>query len=83
MSENEIKEQLRNWIAQRSGLITATEIQNDTPIIEHRIVSSLHALELLCFIEELRERPLDRAELKPNMLRSIDAIYKVFFRADG
>lgn len=79
MSETEIKEQLRNWIAQR-GQIPASEVRDDTAIIEGRIVSSLHALELLCYIEELRERPLERGELRPNMLRSIDAIYTIFFR---
>jgi acyl carrier protein len=82
MNETEIKEQLRNWIAQR-GQVPASEISDDTPIIEQRIVSSLHALQLLCYIEELRERPLDRAELKPQMLRSIDAIYEVFFGAQN
>lgn len=82
MNETYIKEQLRNWIAQR-GEIPVSEVCDDTPIIEQRIVSSLHALQLLCYIEELRERPLDRAELRPNMLRSIDAIYTVFFGAQS
>jgi acyl carrier protein len=80
MTEAEIKDRLRTWIAERSGKISAAEIHDDTPIIEQRIVSSLHALELLCYIEQIRNRPLDRAELKPAMLRSIDAIYSVFFR---
>jgi acyl carrier protein len=79
MTESEIKNRLRHWIVERCGKITLEEIHDDTPIIEQRIVSSLHALELLCYIEQMRERPLETSELKPFMLRSIDAIYTVFF----
>jgi hypothetical protein len=79
MTEREIKDRLRTWIAERCGRVPPAEILDDTPIVEQRIVSSLHALELLCFIEEMRERPLSRSELKPAMLRSIDAIYAGFF----
>jgi hypothetical protein len=81
MTETEIKQRLRIWIAERCGKVAPSEIHDDTPIIEQRIVSSLHALELLGYIEQIRDRPLERSEIKPFMLRSIDAIYTGFFQA--
>jgi len=81
MTEAEIKQSLRVWIAERCGKVAPGEIHDDTPIIEERLVSSLHALELLGYIEQIRERPLERSDFKPFMLRSIDAIYTGFFQA--
>lgn len=79
MTETEVKAALRSWIAQRNGKISLEEIDDDTPLIENRVVSSLHAMELLAFVERLRGRKLDIAEIKPRMLQSVASIYRGFF----
>jgi acyl carrier protein len=79
MSEQTIKAELRSWIVQRSGGVRTEDIADDTPIIEQRIVSSLHAVELLVFIEALSGRRLRLEQVRPRALHSIDAIYANFF----
>lgn len=75
----EIRATLRDWIARTNGKVPATEIADDTPILERRIVKSLDIIDLILFLEELRGRPIDVDKLKPGVFRSIDAIWTNFF----
>lgn len=78
-SDVEIRESLRRWIAAKSGKITAEELRDDTPIIEKRIISSVQVMDLILYLEELREQPVDVQSLRPGNFRDIDAIMQNFF----
>lgn len=80
MDERQIKDTLRHWIATRSGRVAADAIADDTLILERGIVSSLHVVELIAFVEGMREQGLHVEELRPGAFRSIDTIYAAFFR---
>jgi len=82
MNETAVKDQLREWIARKSGKLSADELTDTTPLIEQRILSSLHIAEFLIYVSELRGEPLDVAELRPGMFRDVRTIYATFF-ADG
>ena len=75
----EIRETLRDWIVRTSGKVKASDVQDDTPILERRIVKSLDVMDLILFLEELRGRPIDVESLKPGVFRDIDAIWTNFF----
>ena len=79
-SEAEIRTALREWVVQKSGgKVRATELTDQTPIIEQRIITSLQAMDLILFIQRLRARPVDVERLKVGVFRTIDAIYANFF----
>jgi hypothetical protein len=69
---------LRAWVVATSGKIQDGELKDDTALLEQRIISSLHVADLILFIEELREAPIDIALMNGKTLRSIDAICTTF-----
>jgi len=77
-SETEIKADLRDWIV-RKGKIQAEEINDKTPFLEQRIISSVQLMELILFMEDLSGNAIDVKSLKKGMLRDIDTIYANFF----
>jgi acyl carrier protein len=85
--EAEIKDKLRQFIArkanqkgnQKTKTITAEEITDDLALIEQRIITSLHVMELLVFIERLRGKALEIDGLKPGSFRDVATIYQTFF----
>lgn len=82
-TEAEIKQALREWIAKTSGKIDAQSLSDRTPIIERRIISSLQVMDLILFLEQLSDRPVEIDQLKPGVFRDIDSIYSGFFRPAG
>lgn len=78
-TEAEIRQSLRDWIAKTSGKIQPDQLADDTPIIEQRIVSSLQVMDLILFIEQLSDKPIEVEDLKAGVFRSIDSIYQNFF----
>ena len=82
-TEGEIRQALRDWIASKSGgKVQSPQLTDQTPIIEQRIITSVQAMDLIFFIERLREHPIDVERLKVGVFRNVDAIYANFF-ADG
>lgn len=80
-TETDVKNLLRDWIAKASKKPSPMPIGDDTPIIEQRIITSLQVMDLLLYIEELTNQPLDAADLKPGSLKDINTIYRNFFEA--
>lgn len=80
-TENEIRQTVREWIVTKGGIRTE-ELRDDTPIIERRIIKSVHIMDLILFLEKLRGEPIDVERLKVGVFRNVDAIYRNFF-ADG
>ncbi|MCG8591477.1 MAG: hypothetical protein MJE66_19450 [Proteobacteria bacterium] len=79
MSESEIKESLRAWILERAQSGPDQKLQNDTPILDDGILSSLDVVELVLFVESLKGEDVDVDDIQPEALASIDALYAAFF----
>ena len=78
-SEEEIRRSLREWIAETSGKIRPEDLDDQTPIIERRVISSLQVMDLIFFLEQLSGLPIEIDDLRPGVFRDIDTIYKNFF----
>jgi acyl carrier protein len=75
-----VREALRAWMAAHSRkAIGDAALTDATRLIEEGILSSVQVPDLILFIEDLRGRPVDIAELKPGSFRSVDAIVATFF----
>ncbi len=81
MSESEVRDQLRSWILRRSSKAPTTRLENDTPILESGLLSSLDVVELILFVENLRGEEIDVDAIQPEVLTNIDTIYDAFFGA--
>jgi len=75
----EVRDALRSWVRVHNPEVPEGEPADDTPIIERRYLTSLQVADLLVFIEELRQAPLDPSGLRPGTFRTIDAIHDAFF----
>ena len=75
-----VRHMLRQWLAQRSGQLSADEIHDDFPILKERVITSLQVTDLLLFIESLRGTPVTIQEIKPSAFGSINAIYDTFLK---
>jgi len=81
-TEAEIRQTLREWVSQKNSTMAPTDLSDTTPLIEQRLISSLHILELILLLEQLRQRPIDVAQLKPGVFRDVNTIYQQFFVED-
>ncbi|MDQ3308411.1 MAG: hypothetical protein M3499_08670 [Actinomycetota bacterium] len=78
MTETEIRVALREWVREQAG-DEAPLIDDATPLIASRLITSLQVMDLLLLLEELRQEPIDPTALRPGAFRDIDAIYATFF----
>ena len=81
-TEVDIRQTLREWVSQQNSTMVPTDLSDTTPLIEQRLISSLHILELILLLEQLRQRPIDVAQLKPGVFRDVNTIYQHFFVED-
>jgi hypothetical protein len=79
MTGAEERDALRAWIRAHNPDVPPDEPADDTPVIERRYLTSLQVADLLLYIEELRQAPIDPRRLKAGVFRSIDAIHATFF----
>lgn len=82
MNQTALREALRQWIRAHAGAPAADAVQDRTPLISSRLITSLRVLDLVLFIEELRSAPIDVRMLRPEAFRDIDTICATFF-GDG
>lgn len=82
-TETEIRRALRDWIAKTNGKIQPEELNDETPIIEQRIISSLQVMDLIFFIEKLSDKSIEVESLKVGVFSNINAIYGAFFRSSA
>lgn len=80
-ADADTRQAVRDWICRTSGKLRADEIDDDTPIIERRIISSLQIMDLIVFLEELRGQPIDVESLQVGVFRNVNAIYENFLKA--
>ena len=75
-----MKQRLRDWIV-ANGQVAGCDLQDDTPLLQDRLITSLQLVELILFVEALRGRPVDEAYLMPGFFRDIDTIARNFLEA--
>jgi acyl carrier protein len=71
---------VRRWLAAHAR--SRMPIEDDTPILELRIIDSLKVLELVLLVEELTGRPVAVEQLVPSSFRDVDSICATFFAAE-
>ncbi len=81
-AEAEIRDQLRSWIIERSKSGIET-LDDQTPILDSGILSSLDVVELVLFIESLRGEEVDVDDIEPESLTTVDTLYETFFGLGG
>ena len=77
--EMEIRDALREWIVKTNGKIQPDQLDDQTPIIEQRIITSLQVMDLILFLEKLSNRSIEVDTLKVGVFRNINSIYDAFF----
>lgn len=77
-NREEIRAQLREWVITTSGKIKPEELRDDTPLIEQRVISSLHITDLILFLESLRGSPVDLSLISGASFRDINAVCDTF-----
>lgn len=83
VSETEVKKELQSWILKKNPKVSAEALQHDTALMEQKVLSSLHIMDLILFIEKFTGKRTDLTKLKPGAFKSIDAIYQNFFGTSG
>ncbi|BFU44882.1 hypothetical protein [Krasilnikovia sp. MM14-A1004] len=79
----DVRGRLRDWVAARNPDLDPAALTDRTPLISTRLVTSLHVVELLLLIEELRAAPVDPRSLAPGAFADIDTIVRSFFPQDA
>lgn len=80
MDEDDVRSQLRRWIREHSKTsIGPNDLTDQTALLDQGYLSSLDIVELVLFIEELREDEVDTDEIEPEVFTSIDTLYEGFF----
>jgi acyl carrier protein len=80
MDETTIKQQLKEWIANRSKIrIADGQLTDDTRILEAGYLSSLDIVEFVLYIESLRGEEVDLDDLEPEVFESTNTMYQTFF----
>ncbi len=75
----EIKNTLRNWIANKLKIESASDIADDALILEERILKSIHIVDLILFMEHKLNRKIQIEQIQPESFASINNIYSCFF----
>jgi len=79
-TENNVREVLREWLADKNIQLSAHQIDDDFPLLKERVITSLQVTDLLIFIESLRGKPVSIQEITPGAFGSINAICDHFFK---
>ncbi|MEO7443388.1 MAG: hypothetical protein ABIW46_07645 [Acidimicrobiales bacterium] len=82
-SERDLRLALREWLHDHSPVALDEGFDDATPLIASGFLTSLKVTDLLLFVEELRDAPLDPASLRPGVFRNIDTIYATFLAPPG
>ena len=72
------KARLRAWILEHGKRIDASELRDDTPLLERRILTSLQLADLLLFLEELRGEPVELEGLTGASFRDLGSMSRAF-----
>ena len=76
----EARTTIRRWLAAHAR--RDLPIDDETPILELRVIDSLKVLELVLLVEELTGRPVTIEQLAPGSFRDVATICATFFATD-
>ena len=79
MQELEVRGKLRDWIAKHAKKPLTAEFNDETPVLELGILSSLDVVEFVLFIENLRGDEVDADAIEPEAFTNINSLYSAFF----
>lgn len=77
---NPMKEKLRHWVLGNAHNAHQADIDDQTEILESRLITSLQIMDLILFVEQLTGKSVELSQIKPRSFASIDAIYATFFQ---
>jgi acyl carrier protein len=80
--EEHIRTRLRNWIAEHSKLQPLDDWNDQTPILDRGLLSSLDVVEFVLFIEELRGEEIASDDIEPEVFSNVDTLWEAFFAAE-
>lgn len=80
-SAAEIKQMLRQWVLDQAR--APVQVDDDTQILEQRLIKSVQIMDLILYLEYLRGAPVEIEQLAPGAFASVNAIYERFFVAEG
>ncbi|HEY3872458.1 MAG TPA: hypothetical protein VGM10_29140 [Actinocrinis sp.] len=76
--------QLRAWVLEKAGGLDPAGLTDQTPLLERRILRSVHLPELILLLERLGGGEIDVEDISPGQFRDIDTMMANFVRpADG
>ena len=64
MNESDVRQELRTWVRSKVAEDAPT-IDDSTQLIASRLITSLQVMDLLLFLEELRQEPINPSSLRP------------------
>jgi len=71
---DEARAELRGWVLSTAPGLAEDKLTDTTPLLEARLITSLHVPELLLLIERLRGRPIDLSALSAGDLKDLATI---------
>jgi hypothetical protein len=72
------RDALRAWILHRRPDLAPAALQDDTPLLQSRLLTSLDLMELIVFLERLRARPVNVEELRAGAFRDVSTLCRNF-----
>jgi len=79
MQELEVRAKLRDWIARHAKRPLAAKFDDETPVLELGILSSLDVVEFVLYIESLRGNEVDADNIEPEAFTNVNTLYSAFF----
>jgi len=80
MDEAEIRARLRQWIVSHAKANpTAARLDDQTPLLDTGLLSSLDIVEFVLYVEEIRGEEVDTDDIEPEVFTSIDTLVAGFF----
>ena len=80
MDEQYIRKQLRDWVLEHAKAPPpGGDLTDTTPLLETGLISSLDIVELVLFLEELRDDEIDPDEIEPEVFTSVETLWQAFF----
>ncbi len=83
MNADETRAHLRQWVLDNSKQPELSDVQDDTEILERRLITSLQIMDLILYLEHLLGRPVDVSRIQPGAFATVHAIYETFFHPAG
>ncbi len=71
-------EKVRQCLASIKPDLDLNQVDDDTPLLESRIITSFDVLDLILHLEKVSGQPINRRKLAPGSFRDVATIASVF-----